>query len=196
MHTFRSWGGPAVVLAMAVVSCSGGSNPPTVAHLGSSPTTTAAPPSGGPGPLSGADMAKMEAYSQCMRTHGVSSFPDPQSGPNGGGFAIRANSGSGLDPNSPTFQSADKACKDLLPNKGVPKPLTAAQQQAFLTWAACIRAHGIPNFQDPKFSGGGVQISLSGGAGLGGGKGPSLIFQAAQKACASKLPTGFGKLGG
>jgi hypothetical protein len=142
-------------------------------------------------------LAKDEVYAQCMRTHGIGDFPDPSAGPNGGaGFKIRASAGSDLDPNSPTYQAADKACHKFLPNGGVPKALTAAQQQAFLNWAACIRAHGIPNFADPDFSGGGVRISLSGGAGLPDGGGPSAPFKAAQQACKSKLPGGFGGPGG
>ena len=31
--------------------------------------------------------------------------------------------------------------------------LTAAQQQAWLNWAGCIRSHGVSNFPDPTFSG-------------------------------------------
>ena len=37
-------------------------------------------------------------------------------------------------------------------------PLTPAQQEQYLKAAACIRSHGVPNFPDPTFSGGGVHI--------------------------------------
>lgn len=54
--------------------------------------------------------AKALKYSQCMRSHGVSNFPDP----NGQGVIhIQASSGSSLDPNSSQFQAAQKACKSL-----------------------------------------------------------------------------------
>ena len=184
------------LLGVALAACSGGSTPPAVAHLGASSATTAAPSSGGS--TGGANaLAKDEAYAQCMRTHGIADFPDPTAGPNGGaGFKIKAGEGSDLDPNSTVNQAADKACKTLLPNGGVPKALTAAQQQAFLNWAACIRTHGLPSFADPDFSGGGIRISLNGGAGLPNGGGPSASFKAAQLACKSKLPGGFGGLGG
>jgi hypothetical protein len=139
-------------------------------------------------------MAKMEAYSQCMRTHGIADFPDPTAGPNGGGgFQLKGGPGSDIDPSSPKFQAADKACRPLLPNGGVAPQLTPAQQQQFLAWAACVRAHGVPNFPDPVFSGGGVQIRL--GQKVGSGPGP-VQLQAAQQACKSKLPGGFGGLGG
>jgi hypothetical protein len=52
----------------------------------------------------------MLEFARCMRQHGVAKFPDPQPG---GGLLIRA--GSGLDPQSPTFKAAEKACSQLLP---------------------------------------------------------------------------------
>jgi hypothetical protein len=57
--------------------------------------------------------AKLLKYAQCMRSHGVTNFPDPGSGPSGG-FGIKVTPGSGLDPNSPTFQAAQKACQKNL----------------------------------------------------------------------------------
>jgi hypothetical protein len=60
------------------------------------------------------------SYSKCMRSHGEPNFPDPQFGAGGGGISIRislhAGSGaSALDPQSPIFQAAQKACSALLP---------------------------------------------------------------------------------
>jgi hypothetical protein len=185
----------------AVVGLTACSSTPSasVAKLGAAPTSTsAAPPTGGNkgGPGSGADeLAKMEAFAGCMRHHGVPDFPDPTPGTNGqgGGFQIRSSPGSGVDPNSPTFQAAQQACHSLLPNGGAPQPLTAAQQQAFLAWAACIRSHGVPDFPDPQFGSGGT-VRVQTGAGKGA-DGNSSQFAAAQQACKSKLPGGFGGVG-
>ena len=59
------------------------------------------------------------AFSQCMRAHGVKNFPDPQAA--GGGVRLSIGSNSGIDPNSPQFQAAQRACKNLLPGgKGGP----------------------------------------------------------------------------
>jgi hypothetical protein len=153
--------------------------------------------SGGPS-SSSSDLAKMESYSSCMRSHGIPDFPDPTSGPNGGsGFQIKGGPGSDLDPNSVQFEAADKTCKPLLPDGGVAHQLTPAQQQKFLEWAACIRAHGMPSFPDPVFSNGGVQIRIAAPPGAAGGSGPPPQLQAAQAACKSKLPGGGpGGLGG
>jgi hypothetical protein len=49
------------------------------------------------------------AFSACMRSHGVPKFPDPQFGP-GGRVTIQIGSSSGIDPMSPQFQNARKAC--------------------------------------------------------------------------------------
>ena len=54
--------------------------------------------------------AQALAMSRCMRSHGVPNFPDPQFGTGpGGGIGVRIG-GAGIDPNSPTFQAAQKAC--------------------------------------------------------------------------------------
>ncbi len=55
-------------------------------------------------------------YAKCMRDHGVSAFPDPDKN---GGIKIEAGKGSGLDPDSPTFQQAQKACQSLAGKGGV-----------------------------------------------------------------------------
>ncbi|MEV0403310.1 hypothetical protein [Actinoallomurus sp. NPDC050550] len=51
----------------------------------------------------------MLKFSQCMRKNGVPNFPDPQGG------RLLMNAGSGIDPNSPQFQAAQKTCQKLLP---------------------------------------------------------------------------------
>jgi len=58
-------------------------------------------------------LAKALAFAKCMRSHGEPNFPDPRS--NGGGISFSL---SGLDPNSPQFQRAEQACRDLSPLPG------------------------------------------------------------------------------
>ena len=96
------------------------------------------------------------AYAQCIRSHGVSNFPDPVQTPNGG-YGYRTT---GIDPNSAAFQGALQACK--VPAVAVELHWPAAlpaQQQAWLNWAQCIRTHGVPDFPDPTFSGSEVHDS-------------------------------------
>ena len=82
-----------------------------------------------------------------MRTHGVTNFPDPST--SGGNIQI---GGPGLDPSSPTFQGAQKACAKYQPLKGGPPRMTAAQQRAAVHFAECVRSHGYPDFPDPAFT--------------------------------------------
>ena len=52
------------------------------------------------------------SFARCMRSHGVSNFPDPN--PNGSGFNINV---AGMNSSSPAFTAAQTACKRLLPGK-------------------------------------------------------------------------------
>ncbi|NDU77216.1 hypothetical protein GWI34_32025 [Actinomadura sp. DSM 109109] len=58
------------------------------------------------------ELAKMRAFSKCMRDNGIAAFPDPQPD---GGIEMRAGKGTGLDPRSRAFQDAQKACAKLSP---------------------------------------------------------------------------------
>jgi len=81
-----------------------------------------------------------------MRSHGVSSFPDPT--PNAGGFNLSAP---GINSSSPAFKAAQSACKDLLPVKHVSsQPPSARAYARLLHWAKCLRAHGISGLADPR----------------------------------------------
>jgi hypothetical protein len=86
-----------------------------------------APRGGAPSP---AQQAKADAqalkFSACMRSHGVTSFPDPQISGGRISIQIKGGPGSGLDPNSPLFQRAQKACGSALPGaNGGPGPATS-----------------------------------------------------------------------
>jgi hypothetical protein len=57
----------------------------------------------------------MLAFSKCMRAHGVPGFPDPSAS---GNLQITSKGNSDLNPDSPAFQKARRACEDKLPNHG------------------------------------------------------------------------------
>ena len=61
---------------------------------------------GASGPGSSANLAKELKFAQCMRTHGVPNFPDPNKN---GGFS----GSSTINPQSPTFQNAQATCMQL-----------------------------------------------------------------------------------
>jgi hypothetical protein len=54
-------------------------------------------------------------YSECMRSHGITDFPDPRSSSGRVGFSITASPGGDLDPNNPQYQAANNACENLVP---------------------------------------------------------------------------------
>ncbi|HLI02210.1 MAG TPA: hypothetical protein VKV06_15585 [Acidimicrobiales bacterium] len=185
-------------LAVLTAGCGGGSHSsdPGVASLGS--TTTAAASSQANGSTNASNYAKAVAYSQCMQSHGVPNFPDPNSsgqimikkgGPGGSGKAQSRGGGnqSGFDPNSPAAQKAQKACQHLAPGGN----LSPAQKQKMvaqaLKYSKCMRAHGVANFPDPTVEPHGIGFRLNGKPGSNMKPG-SPQFQRAQKACRSDLP--------
>jgi hypothetical protein len=102
------------------------------------------------------------AYSQCMRAHGIKAFPDPNSQ---GGLNISGGKGTSLDPQSPQYQAADKACKSLMPASALSPAQQAAIKAGNLRYAQCMRAHGIADFPDPN-SQGVLQVQVKPGSDL------------------------------
>jgi hypothetical protein len=189
-----------VVAAFALLAagCGGGGGSPGVASVASStPADTTATtqsdsrsadkgfsgPAGGQGGQFQIGMnvgtAHGAEFSACMRKHGVTKFPDPSSQ-----GVITIHSGMGIDPNSPTFRSARSACQKLLPNGGQPTPAQIAKsQQQMLAFSACMRAHGVKDFPDPR--NGGLRLETHPGSDLDPN---NPTFRKAQEACGKNLP--------
>ncbi len=127
------------------------------------------------------------SLSKCMRANGVSGFPDPREGPNGGGVGFPGGltvegDGSivvmGQPFAGPALRDAEQVCKQYMPPGGPGPTLSAAQQAAALADAACMRRHGLSTFPDPTFNGGHEALDL--GPGLDPN---SPAFQRAAQAC-------------
>jgi hypothetical protein len=126
-HRVRAWS------ALAAVSCA-----VTIAACGSSskPSSTIG--------LAGAGQAI--AYTDCMRSHGVTDFPDPSPG---GGVALPST----INPQSPSYQAALQGCAKLEPGPaGGPPKASERQRTAGLEFSKCMRRHGLPDFPDPVIS--------------------------------------------
>jgi hypothetical protein len=84
------------------------------------------------------------------------------------------------------MNSAGKACQHLMPKS---PPLTASQRQKLvartLKFVACMRAHGLPTFPDPKVSSGGIELQLPSSITPN-----SAVFKNAQQACRNLAPFG------
>jgi hypothetical protein len=137
-------------MALLAAACGGGS--PT--STGGLPTST-----GGSSSSAGDTSYQQRlAYSECMRSHGVPNFPDPP-----GQGQPAATAGPSIDQNSPVYQLAGKACRHLLPGGGqVSKAQLQQVMNQLLKFAACVRAHGVPDFPDPTMVNGVPRVNIGG----------------------------------
>jgi hypothetical protein len=113
--------------------------------------------SGKPSNGSGSSQSFAQAafrYSACMRSHGMTNFPDPVVSNGGNQISIHAVGSKG----NPQFRAAAQACDGILPapnGKGAGE--TAAQRRTrvadALSFARCMRAHDLPRFPDPNAQG-------------------------------------------
>ena len=174
--------GALVALATLAAACGGGPHTAAVAHKSTTTATTDGPPPAQANASNrrqaGSRQAKLITYGTCMRSHGVTKYPDPGSS-NGG--AVQYGGSTGINPNSPTFQAALQACKKYQPAGNVSPSQGNAGGTALLKFAQCMRWHGVSNFPDPTASGS-LLIPPSINP-----QSPS--FQAASKACKSLMPT-------
>jgi hypothetical protein len=186
----------AVVLLLLLTACTGagaGADPDGVASLVDPSAAPSASPAASLDPE-----AAMEAFTDCMREHGVdvqTSAVD-EAGGSGNGPVKNVTIGRGADKTGTDikdFEAAQKACASLLPKGGTNGPGAAIDpefEQKMLDFAKCMRDHGI-DMPDPQFSstGGGGKVTI-GTPGDGGGIDPeSKSFQDAQKACESLMPS-------
>jgi hypothetical protein len=116
-------------LALAGASCAA-----VLAACGSTGTSSRA---------ASGDPAIKEA--ECMRSHGVTSFPDPSPG----GPSVVPNS---INTEAPAFQSAQKACARLLAGGSSQGSAAESSKLELLNLAKCMRAHGLPSSPDPTTS--------------------------------------------
>ena len=124
-------------LALLAAACAG-SRGSHVAQLG---TTTTQNISTGQRAASARQNGAL-AFSHCMRSHGVSQFPDPDSS-----GAIPKVTLQQLRVGSSQFQAAQSACVSLL------QPSNAQVQQTLsgmLDFARCMRSHGVHSWPDPR----------------------------------------------
>lgn len=88
------------------------------------------------------------AFAECMRSNGVSAFPDPDA--SGELTVDGVLNGSSIDPEGPEWTSAIAACEDLQPPGFTGDGRrTPEEQSSALRFADCIREHGVEDFPDP-----------------------------------------------
>jgi hypothetical protein len=130
----------AAAFSLLAAGCGGGGTPAGVASVAS--TTTAATTTSQSGLL---------AFSDCMRSNGLPNFPDPQHLA-GGNLKLTIHQ---LGADSPQLRAAMSACNRLLPANGGSGSQETAQQRRTqladaLSFARCMRSHGVARFPDPN----------------------------------------------
>ena len=176
-------------LSVAAVACGGGSSSAAKAATTTTPPTTVA----GRG-------AALQAFRQCMSTHGitlpqrtggggggggggVTSTSQPDTGGTGAGFGGGVGGGgrflqppAGVDPVK--YQAALTACRSLIPTGGGGSGAGGAQfRTAYIAYVTCLRNHGVTT-GDPSLA----QQALA------GVDRTTPTFVAAAQACRPLLP--------
>lgn len=127
----------AVALAAVVLlaaGCGGGAKTPAVARLGTTTTT---------GPTPASYLRARIRWAECIRSHGVPNFPDPN--------ADGSVNLTGIDIALPQFLAAHRDCASL--EVALPPAQLAQEIRGELAVARCMRRHGVPSFPDPPADG-------------------------------------------
>jgi hypothetical protein len=111
----RAWRGAAlaaalIAVALALTAC-GGASPHTSGSSrspGASSSPASSPEANPTHAKQAVGVSKLLKFAECMRSHGVTDYPNPSPS----GLSSLPN------PNSPTYQAAQRACSGLLPNNG------------------------------------------------------------------------------
>jgi hypothetical protein len=142
----------AAALALLAAACGSGGSPSPAGSGGS-------PAAGG-----SAGSPSAVAYSACIRSHGVPTYPDPNSS-----GQLPKTDAQLLGVSTSQYQAAQHACQHLLPtggstqqqeaqcmqNSDCPPALVQQMMTADLKLARCMRSHRVPNFPDPTNGGSG-----------------------------------------
>jgi hypothetical protein len=132
----------ALVALIAVISAGCGSNTSSETGTGSSTGTTSSTRTGSSTGTTKKLTARDKAvkFSECIRAHGVSDFPDPDE---------NNQYQYGVSVTPAVWTKAVSACKALQPPGTLSGKRTPKQQSASLRFAQCVRDHGVKDFPDP-----------------------------------------------
>jgi hypothetical protein len=170
-------------LALLVAACGGGTS-----SIGSDGS-----------PSAGASTTTPSAvgYSACMRSHGVPSFPDPDSS----GHLPKGDAAQ-FGVSNTQLEAARGACQRMLPDTNgsfeqqtqdciatgtCPQALVAQILTLQRGYARCMRSHGVPNFPDPTIDSEGRPVFEVSKAGLSAQYTHSSTFAAKDCDCERRL---------
>ena len=142
--TLRPLAALALIAMVALISGCGSSTPAqTSSSTGTGTGTgssTGTASSTGSGSNSASKREKGVKFAECMRSNGVSDFPDPNAN---GEFMY------GVSVTPAVFTKAVDACKALQPPGSLSGQRSPKQQSLALKFAQCVRNDGVLDFPDP-----------------------------------------------
>jgi len=172
----------AAALVLLAAACSGS---PSSAGPGGSSTGP-----GGSSNAGGSANSQLLAFSQCMRSHSVPNFPDPQSSSN-----AKFPSAQQLGVSSSQYQAAENACQQLLPADADDQFPPAEVQQLLIgmrEFSQCMRSHGVPNWPDPTTDSEGRPVFDLGSHGITRSESRSPQITTKEQGCSHLLPRALG----
>ena len=186
----RRWrrpGAAAIVLgALTLAGCAGSHSSASVPSLGGS---------GAPGGSTRHNAAALHTAAQCIRDHGIPNYADPVIGP---GDVVYTDQRDLEKASDAAVGAARAACRAIVAQANfdpTQRPHPPAQMvRDGVREAQCLRAHGLPNWPDPKPTdtfdpGHGFQVTEAAFAGAvppGANPKQSAAFQTAIQACRSE----------
>jgi hypothetical protein len=182
----RSWPPAAVIIAAGGLAlstaCSAG-----VSSGGTMPSSTS---SAGSSTAGGSAQSQLLAFAQCMRSHSLPNFPDPQ--PSG---AAKFPTAQELGVSPARYQAAEAACQRLLPagsSDQFPPAEVPLLLSGMTSFSQCMRSHGVPNWPDPMTDSQGRPVFDLGAAGITRGEARSPQVTATVAECVHLLPSALG----
>jgi hypothetical protein len=143
MRSLVSISAVAAGLSLLAAGCGSGS-PSGVASLDTTTTAVATTPGGA--------QAAAVAFARCMRSHGVPNWPDPV-----GAGVFDKSTLARLVPDPSRMRALQAPCEHLLPDFNSSPPPAGqprAQLADELSFARCMRHHGVARFPDPSVQNG------------------------------------------
>jgi hypothetical protein len=189
MGRFPRWsmGAVALVALLALAGCGGGASSAGVPSLGGRTGSNTSGEHNG---------QALHAAAQCIRENGVPNYADPVIGP---GNIVYSDQRSLEKVSGATLNAVETACRPLVAAANwdpAERPHPPPQMvRDGVREAACLRAHGLPNWPDPKPTdtfdpGHGFQVNESAFAGaVAPGQNPkqSNAFRNAAQACRAEI---------
>jgi hypothetical protein len=138
--TLRPLAALVLIAMMALISACGSSAPAGTAGSTDTSTQRSSGSSTGTGSSSAYKREQGVKFAECMRSNGVSDFPDPNAN---GEFMY------GVSVTPAVFTKAVDACKALQPPGSLSGQRSPKQQSLALKFAQCVRNNGVLDFPDP-----------------------------------------------